>query len=286
MMERSIGRRRRTGAVICGSIVGLLALAAPAWAQQHADTKAYRAPAFVTLDKVGTRSGMTLSFSSSSYGDDGPDFNGRFDLRAQLMDAHGFGGYAVLPFSVVNVGDETETGVGHFELGGFYRVSGASAPFVVRAGFFLPSATGANAAINGITGWGRFTDAVGLLPETTSFRLSGSHMRRMGQLFVRADLGMDVIVDPSDGTQFDPFVRGNLGVGFDSTHYAATVEFVTLATTLDDVDDRFQHTLAFSAHLQTRSLEPYVALVAPFGDGDGGPNVIIALGARLPLGRK
>lgn len=258
----------------------------------RADDALVSIPGFATLDRVDGASHVDISSAFTLFDGDDPDFNNRLDFHAQYVAPSGFGGYAALPFSIL-VDEDTETAVGNLELGAVYAVGAAPVTLVLRGGLALATADDdpAGAITNLVTIFGRFTDLVSVFPDTTWLRLGASPLFRQGKAFFRADVGIDVPIDTPENVDIDPFLRVNLGGGFETGAVAVTAELVTLGF-LGDVDDdvdRFLHMAAFSLRARTQSgLQPFVAASFPIDIEDNfiiNVSLVVIAGLRIPINR-
>lgn len=277
--------------LIASALVAALSLtASPAFAEQAPPAAVADTPSFATMDRVDRRSHVDLSLATSFFEGDDPDFNARFDAHAQYVTPQGMGGYATLPLSHITGNDESETALGNLEVGGIYAIAQGPTDIVLRGGLVLPTADDEFGGIiaNFATATGRFTDFVLLAPETTFLRLGGSGIHRAGNMFARADLGLDVPVDTPEGSNADPIVRANVGVGVLQGKVAVMAELVTVGTTgdVDEDDDRFLHTAAITVRLHGAQVSPFASLVVPL-DANGGlfsVDAVLMAGLQLPLG--
>jgi hypothetical protein len=204
-------------------------------------------------------------------------------LRGQYMTGAGdagmrAGGYVTLPLGWGEIDPplldaESDFGIGNVELGGALALDAGGGVVIGRLGVALPTAEDDDNGAGPILNFpAHLTDVVLYPDDTTSLRLSGSYLRRMGNAFIRGDVGLDVPFGDDDMSAFndeDPIVRLNAAGGFVAGDAALMVELVTVATTGDvgDDEDRFFHTLAFGARYLGESVQPMAALVIPLDDG-------------------
>ncbi|MBT8495200.1 MAG: hypothetical protein KJO07_19295, partial [Deltaproteobacteria bacterium] len=163
----------------------------------------------------------------------------RLDLHGQMVMPAGIGGYLTLPLLYGSIGDESSVDVGNLELGGLYVLRNPGFNFIGRAGIALPtsrSGEGGGAFVGDVAQFLNFysdlTNLPLVVPELTTIRLSGAFEGRSGQIFYRADVGVDVFVD-SPGDNPDPIGHVNLAVGADLGTISAAVEWINLVSTDD-----------------------------------------------------
>ncbi|HTM19186.1 MAG TPA: hypothetical protein VL172_01720 [Kofleriaceae bacterium] len=119
--------------------------------------------------------------------------------------------------------------------------------------------------------------------EVTWLRLGGSLLHRRGNLFLRADGGLDVPLADGD-FDADPLVRANVGGGIQIGTLSLAGELVTTGTTNGDVDEQFRHTLAGTVALDTGSLRPYGAIIVPLDESIRDYNPLIIMGGlEVPI---
>ena len=245
----------------------LVSVAAPAAAQEP-DAPADPFPNLSTLDRTTDHTSFNGSLALSFFGDNGPDIAARVDLGGQYVTPQGFGGYAQLPITYLEGGDDSETELGNVELGGVYVAgAGEGLDVVIKGGLVLPTGpddlnflvTYAGAAIP------RLTDLISAAPDVTALRLNGSPLYRQGTFFVRGDLGIDIVIDEADGADSDPLIHINVAAGVQTGKVTIAGELVTLGTTgdVDEDEGRFYHTAAATVGFDAGSVRPYGALVVP-----------------------
>jgi hypothetical protein len=247
----------------------VVSVAGPAAAQEPDAPADGPFPNLATLDRGTDHSDFNGSLALSFFGDNGPDSAARLDLGGQYVTPQGFGGYAQVPLTYLDGGDESETELGNIELGGVYIAkAGEGLDVVMKGGLVLPTGpddlnflvTYAGAAIP------RLTDLISAAPDVTALRLNGSPLYRQGTFFARADLGIDIVIDEPDGSDSDPLIHINLAAGMQAGSVTIAGEIVTLGTTgdVDEDEGRFYHTAAISVGMDAGSVRPYGALVFPF----------------------
>ena len=275
--------------------LSLLSLAVLTSSTAHADTATpppgVDVPSFATMDRVDRRSHADVSLATSFFDGEDPDFNTRLDLHAQYVTPQGTGGYASLPMSYISDGDDSEGAVGNFELGGIHVINQGPTDIVLRGGLMLATASDdfESYIVNFATVGGRITDYVAVFPDTTWLRLGGSAIHRAGNLFARADLGLDVALDKPDGASIDPLVRVNVGAGVAQGDLAFMAEFATIGTTgdVEEDEDRFIHTFAVSLRARAGTVSPFAAIVVPM-NMDGGfidVSFVATAGVQIPIGK-
>jgi hypothetical protein len=234
---------------------------------QPAEPSAATSPGFVTTDRMDatSRVGGELSYLFLSGNADGTAW--RFDLHGQYVDPNtGFGGYASIPFTVATGNGDTNTGGGDLEVGGFFIPKLATPNFsiVIRAGLTLPTASrDQDALLNEVVGAGsRPTDLYQTIPRGTSLRLSLSPIVRSGNLFARADIGIDRNLDADGGVNVDAFLRVNAAAGVDLGNAAIMAELVNVHT-FGNAQDSWIDQFSLATRLRMPTVEPYAALGFP-----------------------
>jgi hypothetical protein len=244
-------------------------------------------PGFVTLDRFDavSRAGAEVSYL---YYDTGSSTSSvtplRISLHGQWIDpVSRFGGYAQLPISYVSISSsaggmsrsESYQGIGDPEIGGIYvpRVSTPGFGIVFHAGLTLPMAsTGLNEVIsNALVSMSRLTDYYQLVPNGLSLRVGVSPLYRSGQLFARADFGMDINLSDDDsgkmgGSTADTFMRVNAAAGIDLGTSSLSVETANLYTTKSNggpFGSSWIDTGAVAARFRAGTIEPYAAVGFP-----------------------
>lgn len=181
----------------------------------------------------------------------------------------GFGGYLELPLTFVSydiplLGDDSEFAVGNVGLGGMYAKSFGNTALVARFGLALPTADddgpGAQQVLGSVA---RYSDLVARVPNSTWLRLGFSPMGRMGKLFWRADVGLDLALDEDNADTLSPIFRLDLGGGIDLGTAALMAELVTNIT--DSAGDDSQTTLGLGVRFNAGQLRPGVGIVLPIG---------------------
>ncbi|HEX7704289.1 MAG TPA: hypothetical protein VF403_26285 [Kofleriaceae bacterium] len=225
-------------------------------------------PGFVTTDRFDATSRVGGELSYLFLSGNGSGTAWRFDLHGQYFDPNnGFGGYAAIPFTLATGSGDSVTGGGDLEVGGFYIPKLATPNFsiVIRAGLTLPTASRDtdSALVNSAVAEGsRPTDLYEMIPRGTSLRLSLSPIVRSGNLFARADIGIDKNLDADAGTNVDAFLRLNAAVGVDLDNAAIMAELVNVHT-FGNAQDSWIDQLSLATRLRTPTVQPYAALGFP-----------------------
>jgi hypothetical protein len=183
------------------------------------------------------------------------------------MAAQGFGGYGVVNINYVSADGDSETGIGNLEVGGLYVLPG-STPIILRGGLVLATADEDDASPNVVGFLARFNDLPQNFASTTWLRLSGHPIIRSGNLFFKADVGLDIPIDDDD-TGIDTLVRLNVGGGIETGGVAIMGELVNVYSTDDDLlGDQLVNTIAVTARfMQGGQFQPAVTLMLPLDDG-------------------
>jgi hypothetical protein len=233
-----------------------------------------RAPGFVTMLRQDANSRVGADLTYFIFDNESDATLLRFDIHGQYVDpVSGAGFYAQVPIayltgagnSVSGSGD-SETAVGGIELGGIYipKLSTPGLGLVLRAGLTLPNAPDDDAGLVGLFAtFMRPIDVYAQFPKSSTLRLGVSPIIRSGQLFARADLGLDINVYTDQGDTLDPGLVVDVGVGVDLGGAAIMGEITTLAVTGDDGDSLTSAALSVRG---TGSVQPYGALLIPVDD--------------------
>jgi len=175
--------------------------------------------------------------------------------------------------------------IGNLELGGLYakRFRGDLA-VVVRAGLALPTAADdddglVSKHLQVLAAGPRYGDLVQRVPDSTWLRLGASAMGRVGALFWRGDVGVDVALDDDNARSISPVLRANLGGGVDLGAVQLMAELVS--NVIDSDGDDSASTLAIGAQFASGSLQPGIALVLPLGLEDNLDYLDFAIVASL-----
>lgn len=192
----------------------------------------------------------------------------------------GFGGYANLPLSYVEVNgnffgfdlNRSDLMLGNLEAGGMFTKWLSSATLVFHGGIAFPTANDSSqlAGLQDLANSPRYGDFVLRDPNTTWLRLGVSPMGRSGNFLWRADLGIDLALndDNPDAFQYSPVMHLSLGAGIDLGSAVLLGELVNLLLDNPQGDDS-SSTLSLGARFGTGKLAPGVSLILPLGfDGD------------------
>jgi hypothetical protein len=187
----------------------------------------------------------------------------------------GFGGYLAVPLSYLDIDlplfdPDSELSIGNIEAGGmFARWFGPNTALVIHGGIAFPTADDDGAGlVQAIASSPRYGDLVQRVPNSTWLRLGASPMGRSGQLFWRADVGLDLVIsDDNNGGAISPVLRLNVGGGIDLGAAKLLAELVTNIVDNNAGDDSAS-TLSLGARFGAGTLYPGVALVLPLGFDD------------------
>jgi hypothetical protein len=249
--------------------IALLATAtSPALAQSDPAAGSPAAvPGMATMDRFDGQTKLATSLSYVGLDSDGfiEDATAlHFDLYGQYMAAQGFGGYGAVNINYISANDDSETGIGNLEVGGLYLIPGAT-PIILRGGLVLATADEDDFLPNIVGLYARFNDLPQNFASTTWLRLSGHPIIRSGNLFFKADVGLDIPIDDDD-TGIETLVRANVGGGIETGGVAIMGELVNVYST-EDSDDQLVNTIAVTARfMQGGQLQPAVSFVLPLDD--------------------
>jgi hypothetical protein len=245
-------------------------------------------PGFFTLDRMdaSTRIGGQLGWHNVAGVSPSDAFVMRLEPYAQLVLPNKAGGfYGNLPLvHRFDFGGDDATAVGNLELGGFFLPTRKS-ELILRAGLAagIASDSAAGATANIASQFERLTDFVLVGPSYTTLRLSGSTVRQWDTIFLRADLGLDVVVDKPNAASNAASVygRANLAAGVRAGGVDFTLELVNLAafngSQLDGLTNRLLHTAALG--VRTPGTDQFhLGLVFPLDEAVRGDVWIVSLG--------
>jgi hypothetical protein len=290
-----------------------LLASSPAHAQSPGmspDTTAVAAPAsgdrtFATLDRVGNRTSLgaelaLMDFKTLSFFGGETTFSAsRLDLHGRYVHASGAGFGFELPvtFFSDDDGEDRETVVGNLSLDGLYRVQRGNTQIFLRAGVVLPTSD-EDGELGLFSGLNRVTDFTTTVPETVALRFSVSPQYDVGPIFLRGDVGVDLLFDTDDGDlgeedETHTLAHANVAVGYDTGPVDIAAEIANqhlfsennghlgeIFTGEEDGDT--MTTVALSARYTEGPVEPHIALVLPAG-GVLDTAVIIGIEGKLPL---
>jgi hypothetical protein len=241
----------------------LLGLAAPASAQEPTVPDA-PFPALATLEHPTDHSRVHAAVAPTFFGDENDVFTARIDLGGQYVAAQGFGAYGYFPVTYASGESDSETEIGDIELGGLYVLPvGPTTDLLLQGGLMLPTAADDfDALINLIGGLPRLTDLAGSTGNVTWLAVNASPMHRQGNLFLRADVGLDLPIAEEDGVDADTIIHVNVAAGVDLGTVAVAGELVNVGS-LEDTDEEWLTTIALSVSGQAGGVRPFGALVLP-----------------------
>jgi hypothetical protein len=215
-------------------------------------------PAFLTLDHVDatSRAGVQGGWHKIDDVSLGDAFVVRLEPFGQYVLPNNAGGfYGRLPVAHrFAFGASDGTGLGNLELGGFFLPNHTS-EWIVRAGIAAGTASdGADSTLANLDSrFERLTDFVLIGPHYTSLRLSGSTVRRWDTIFLRADLGLDFVLDKASAAAnaTTVFGRANVAADLRASGVDFTAELVNLVAfngtaVPSGLTNHLLHTLAFS----------------------------------------
>jgi hypothetical protein len=256
----------------------------------HADSSRVLA----SLDRVGADSQLGLDAAYTRYGDDelfGDFTTLRFDLHGRYVHPSGLGVAAALPFTTASewVEGERETAIGNLSLAALHALSRGPIELFTRVGVVLPTADDEVGGVNALGGYGRLGDLMTGMPETTTLQLGVSPQFTQGRVFVRGDLGLDVLVDKPDEAidELGPLAHVSAAVGAEVGPVDLAVESVNLFNlggTEEDEDPNI-HTLGLSACLCSGRVRPHVGIAVPVGELSDLVDVFVLGGVSATFGR-
>ena len=245
-------------------------------------------PAFMTLDRIdaNTRVGIQLGWQTIDDVSVGDASLVRLEPFGHFVFPNRAGGlYGHVPFvhRFASNADDASA-MGNLELGGFFLPTRKS-EWIVRAGIAAGTASesAARAGANLDSRFERLTDFVLVLPRTTALRLSGSTIQQWDKIFVRADLGIDTVLDkpsvPANATSV--FGRGNVAVGLRAPGVDFTLELANLVLfngdTPSGLTGHLLHTAAIS--VRTPGVDQFhFGMVFPLDNAARGEVWILSLG--------
>src|SRR5215510_1781358 len=182
-------------------------------AEEHRDgaigSDPAESPGFVAIDRFDATSRVGLDIMylgphNDIFTDRAIPF--RITAHARYVDpASGLGGYVRMPFAFMSTTDSpTITDFGDLELGGIFapKLGVPGLGMVLHAGVTLPTGeSGENESTLGLAeGLLALPDFYNSLPRATTIKLGASPMIRMGAMFARIDLGLDLNDDAKNRT--------------------------------------------------------------------------------------
>jgi hypothetical protein len=188
-------------------------------------------PGFFTLDRAdaNSRAGFQGGWNKIADVGLGDAFATRLEAFGQFILPSKAGGfYGQLPLvHRFNFGAADATALGNLEVGGIvlpYRRS----DLILRAGIAAGTASD-NLAAQDAAYYERLTDYVLTRPSTTTLRASASTLRQLDIIFLRGDLGLDVVLNKPDADPTNVYGRANIALGARAAGLDFTFELVNLA---------------------------------------------------------
>jgi len=247
-------------------------------------------PGFMTLDRVdaSTRAGFQAGWHKIDDVGASDAFITRLEPFGQFVLPNRAGGvYGQLPLvHRWDIDGEDASALGNLELGGFFLPTRSSSELIVRGGIAVPtgSDSAARALANFDSRFERLTDYVLTGPSYTTLRLSASTVRQWDTIFLRADLGLDFVVDkPSIASgQTSVFGRGNVAVCVRVSEVDLAFELVNLAAfngtaVPSGLTNHLFHTAAFSIRKPGED-QFHLGVIFPLDQESRGDAWIISLG--------
>ena len=245
-------------------------------------------PGFMTLDRMdaSSRAGAQLGWNKIDDVGVGDAFDMRLEPFGQyILPNRAVGIYGHVPLAHrFDLGADDGTGIGNLELGGFF-LPARNSELIVRAGIAVPTASDSvsGAAANFDSRFERLTDFVLSGPSYTTLRLSGSTVRQWDMIFLRADLGLDTVLDkPSaSANATSVFGRANVAGAVRASGVDFTLELVNLIAFNGNVPSGLTNHLLHTAALSVRTPgidQFHFGLVFPLDDAFRGDAWVIALG--------
>lgn len=193
-------------------------------------------------------------------------------LSAQFMSPNHVGGYANITALSI---DETQA-ISNAELGALYRAEGAQGALTLRAGVVLPTGPDENDGLDEAllplihTATRRPSDLANAGVESTVLRLGVSPSTQRGQLFARADVGIDVFIDTPGSDNPDPLYHIDLAAGVKQGAVAGTVELSSVGSLgTDDSDDGTFDAITLGGQYDAGQATVGAGITFPFDTFDG-----------------
>jgi hypothetical protein len=252
-------------------------------------------PTFITLDRMDayTRLGLQVAFVKVDAINLSDEFFMRFNPYAQyVFPGKTAGIYGQLPIShAFNLNGGDETGYGNLEMGGFLMPMHSN-ELILRAGLAVATSSDEDnfggVFANAATLYERLTDFVLVAPHYTSARLSASTVQQIGDVFIRADGGFDIVLDRQSTSSSQPsvFFRANIAGGFRLPGVDLTAELVNVAavngTVTGGITDRFIHTAAIGVRT-TGENQLHLGMVFPLDEDSRGDFWIVSFGYQRAI---
>ena len=227
---------------------------------------------FVTIDRQddSSRAGAELSYLILAGNNSGTAM--RFDVHGQYVDpTSGIGGYVSVPFGYISGGNQSDQALGDIEAGAIYavRMANPNTKLILHGGITLHHRESSvnSAEIGAVTFSSRLSDFYQVIPEGTSLRLGVSPIIHQGQLFARADFGIDANLSDAQSDTENTVLRFQFGAGVDFGQASLMLESTNLyATGKNGSSGGWINTGALSARFDAGSVYPYGALVLGLDD--------------------
>lgn len=201
----------------------------------------------------------------------------RAEVHGQLY-MNDWGAYLSLPMarSMSSLdGASLNTALGNLELGGFHNMTMKWMDLILRFGAVVPTADRDVKAFgtSALANYGRVTDHINVQPGIIGVRASASPVLDWGVIFLKADVGVDMVFGVGDEPtvdRFQSYFRGNIGLGANFGIVSIAVESVNLVTMADSKLMFGSRQRGQSIHAITGGLwahlgwiHPYVSFSAP-----------------------
>lgn len=235
-------------------------------------------PGFVAIDRLDatSRAGIDVTYlgpHNDIFTDKAILF--RVAAQARYVDpASGLGGYVRMPFAFASTTSSSITDLGDVELGGIFapKFGVPGLGIVLHAGVTLPTGeSGENERVVGLAeALLALPDVYNSLPRATTIKLGVSPMIRIGAMFARIDLGLDLNVDAKD-TTIGNGIHYNAGIGVELGRTAVMLESENLSILDKHVANGVYrgttlNALALSARVSAGAVSPYFAVLIPLDD--------------------
>ncbi len=253
-------------------VAALTAMAVPAWGQTF------------SMDRMRDQTEIGLRMDFGFPRDQARDVTVeetffRTELHGQVAMGD-YGGYLSIPLArniVSGDGREEITAFGNLELGGFQKRDLGPLDLILRLGLTLPTADDSIAGFstNAFSNFARVTDHLNTQPNTFGLRMSASPVWNAGVVFLRADVGVDLLWDTAQVTHddFQSFFRANVGLGANLGIVTLALESVNMVTMADSSFafgeaqlDQTIHTMTAGAWANLGVIHPYISFTAPLDE--------------------
>ena len=225
-------------ALLTSTLLATLATAGSAAADPAAPAAPTSPLRFPSLAPDGAVSEVAAEVAIGIY--DGADVNlYSTHLSAQFVTPDRIGGYARV--SAMSLDDAQA--LSDLELGGLYRADFTDATLALRAGVVLPTGPDQDSGFDEAflplfhLASRRPSDLAAGAVDSTVVRLAASPAVQRGQLFARADVGLDVFIDSPGDDNPDPLYHIDLAAGFKQGAAGATIELSSLGSLGSDASD-------------------------------------------------